>query len=137
MKTNAFSIDKYCGVTRGCPALTYTKKNITHGSPGTGNTYVGQRSVLYSLTKGLQTISTSLMAARANAIGSTHLQKLFCWSNLKDFAHLHRCAEFSLENIRRKNLIHHILLTVDVIFIDEAGQLSAEQLAILTLFFRS
>ena len=54
MQIFAYSIDKYCGVSRGDTDLTLTKGVIAHGASGTGKSFVGQRSVLYSLSQGLK-----------------------------------------------------------------------------------
>ena len=138
IKTNAHSIDKYCGVAHDRQSLTYTKNVITHGAPGSGKSFIGQRSVLYTLTQGLRCISTCLMSARANAIGGIHAHILFCLSSQKKGATLHsyREAPTAIGRIKRKKKIHHALLTVDVLFLDEAGQISSELLAVIDVIFR-
>ena len=116
--------------------LLIQKHVIVHGAPGTGKSFIGQRTVLYSLSQGLRTISTSLMAARANAIGGIHLHRLFSWSSQQNFSHPYRCAELAMEKTRNRKTILHILLTVDVMFLDEAGQVSAEQLITIDIILR-
>ena len=75
IKTNVYSIDKYCGMHID-GGLMYTKNVITHGAPGSGKSHVAQVSVLYVISQGLRTISTCLMGTRANTIGGIHLNKL-------------------------------------------------------------
>ena len=41
-----------------------------------------------------------------------------------------------IQRIKIKKVILHALLTVDVIFLDEAGQVSAEQLATIDIIMR-
>ena len=48
----------------------------------------------------------------------------------------HNAANATLEKIRRKTDLLHALLTVDVLFLDEAGQVSAEQLATIDIILR-
>ena len=138
IKTNAHSIDKYCGVMHDRQVLTYTKNVITHGAPGSGKSFVGQRSVLYTLTQGLRCISTCLMGARANAIGGIHCHILFCLSSQRKGAtiYAYREAEACIGRIKRKKHILHALLTVDVIFLDEAGQISSEIVAVIDIILR-
>ena len=49
IKTNKYSIDKYCGVHID-GGLTYTKNVITHGAPVSGKSHVAQVSVLYAIS---------------------------------------------------------------------------------------
>ena len=83
IKTNAHSIDKYCGVVHDQQSLTYTKNVITCGAPSSGKSFVGQRSVLYTHIQGLHCISTCLLGACANAIGGIHIHIFFCLLNKK------------------------------------------------------
>ena len=138
VKTIAHSIDKYCGITHGNASFNYTKNCVAHGAPGTGKSFVGERSALYALSKGLRLISTCLMGSRANAIGGIHLHPLICIAiqgkNTKIYPY--RVAELAMQKITRKKIKHHAILTVDVLFIDEVGQLSAELVAVLDIIFR-
>ena len=136
VRTNAYSIDKYAGVVQGSGTLTHTKNVITHGAPGTGKTFVGQYTVLYAISRGLRCMSTTLMGARANAIGGIHLHKFLFLPTQGNCSHPYRCAQQAIDKITRNKLFHHVLLTVDVIFLDEAGQVSAEQLAIIDIILR-
>ena len=82
-------------------------------------------------------ITTSLLGVRANALGGIHLHQLFCLPvddklQLSPF----KCAEIALEKIRRKLNSLHILLTMDVLFIDELGQKSAQQIATIDIIMR-
>jgi len=135
--TYAYSIDKYASIVQGHGAPTHTKNVIVHGAPGSGNTLVGLWTVLYALSQELRCISTTLMGACANAIGGIHLHKSFCLPiQTNCSSHPYRCAQQSLDKIRRNQLYLHALLTVDVIFLDEAGQVSAEQLSIFDIILR-
>ena len=72
-------------------------------------------------------LTTSLLGVRANALGGIHLHKLFglpCDDKIQ--LSPFKIAEKALVKIRRKLNILHILLTMDVLFIDEFGQESAQ-----------
>ena len=131
-----YSVNKYAAAVTGRHTLTYTKNVVIHGAPGTGKTYVGAWAVLYTMSQGLRCLSTALMAARANAIGGIHIHKLFCLNSTTQTSHPYRCAEMAMQIIYRKKLIYHALLTMDILFIDEAGQVSAELLSIMDIILR-
>ena len=113
------------------------KNPIVYGSPGAGKSYVGSMTVLYTLSQGLNIISTALMALRAQALGGLHLQEIFKLptsdgASIAPFA----AANQAIQKIERKTHLHYALLTADVIFLDEAGQVSSEQLAIIDIILR-
>ena len=113
------------------------------------------------MSQGLRVMSSSLMAVRSNAIGGYHLHRLFQWEVNKS-ANLFRLAEVSgviglllcryltlilitrrffqlaLDKLHRKsNIVFlHFILTMDVLVLDEVGQLSAQQLALIDIIFR-
>ena len=98
---------------------------ITFGSPGTRKSYLGELTVLYALSLGLNTITTSLMGVCVNALGGKHIHKLFLISTDDNLASSpFKCAETALLKIRRNTKILHTLLTLDVLFIDEIHRLS-------------
>ena len=69
-------IDKY---SNQFGDASQTKNCIVHGCPGAGKTFVQQINILYAISQGLRTMSTSLQANRSNGIGGIHLHKLLCW----------------------------------------------------------
>ena len=75
------------------------------------------------------------MAVRANALGGIHLHELFKMSTSTSGT-IYQKAEHALESIKRKPVLYHVLLTMDVLFIDEAGQVSSEKLAQLDIILR-
>ena len=81
-------------------------------------------------------MSTALMGARASHIGGIHLHKLFGWQPQKDTIRPYQYAEQAMQKIMRSSTLQHALLTVDVLFIDEAGQLAAELLSVIDIMFR-
>ena len=137
LRTIVHGVDRYTALVRGVQVLTHIKNVIVHGAPGTGKTFMGMMGVLYVLCQGLRCLSTSLMASRANSLGGRHIHKLFLLPSSKSgIVHPYRCAQEAMEKIKRNKLLHHILLTVDVIFFDEAGQISAQQLSMIEIILR-
>jgi predicted GIY-YIG superfamily endonuclease len=131
-------IDKYRAIS-GRASTTYTKNVVVYGAPGAGKTFVSQLLVLYAISQGLNVISTALMGVRANALGGAglHIHKLFHFpTDGNATTSPFRCAELALQKIKRKTVILHALLTVDVIFYDELGQISAELLSAMDIILR-
>ena len=117
--------------------LVCLKNPVMCGAPGAGKSFVGSVAVLYAMARGLNVVSTALMALRAQALGGTHLHEFFKLPT-SDTARMAppTAANAALEKIRRKPDLLHALLTVDVIFLDEAGQVSSEQLSTIDIILR-
>ena len=130
-------INKYRN-TNGQESMTCTNNIIVYGAPGSGKSFVAQYSVLYAISQALNTISTTLMGIRANALGGIHLHKLFKFDiDSNTTSSPYRMAESSLQKIHRDRTLLHALVTLDVIFLDEAGQTSAEQLSAIDIILRT
>ena len=100
-------INKYKTIS-GSESRTYTKNVIIYGAPGTGKSFIGQITVLYCLSKGMNILTTSLLCVRANALGGIHLHKLFglpCDDKLQ--LSPFKSAEKALEKLEGK-LIYYI-----------------------------
>ena len=116
---------------------TQVKGILTHGSPGSGKSFVLQAQGLYAFSQGLRVMSTSLMAFRSHAIGGIHIHVLFALEVNRN-ANIFRQAEIALDKLHRKSNLKllHFLLTMDVLLLDECGQLSAQQFALLDIILR-
>ena len=133
---NVRQINKY-RTTNGQDSMVYTKNIIVYGAPGTGKSYVGQLTVLYAISQSLNIITTTLMGVLANALGGIHLHKLFKFPiNAGGSVSPFRIAELSMQKIYRDPTLVHAILTIDALFLDEAGQISAEQLASIDIILR-
>ena len=74
------------------------------------------------------------MGIRANALGGIHLYKLFKFQiGSNTTSSPFTIAETSLKKIHRDQTLVHAFLTLDIIFLDEAGQTSAEQLSAIDI----
>jgi len=130
-------IDRYIreGKGMGKQALRYIKNFVVHGAPGTGKSFVTQVAVLYAVSKGLRVMSTALMSVRAIVIGGIHLHKLLCLKKGNRISPF-KIAEAALQRIHRKQEYLYAIQTVDVLFVDEIGQISSEFLSVIDIVFR-
>jgi hypothetical protein len=117
---------------------TYLKNTVIYGAPGTGKSYVAEVIVLYALSLGLHVITTALMGVQANVRGGIHLHEIFKLptsdsnSNLTPF----QGAQIALDRIMHNVALLHALRTVDVIYLDESGQVSAKYLSMMDIILR-
>ena len=130
------AVDKYTEQF-GPGATTLTKGLVLCGVPGSGKTHLNQLLTLYAMTKGLRVMTTSILAARAVALGGIHWHKVFCF-HINQCITPYRAAELAFSKLNRKSQLKflHIVLTMDVLVIDEAGQVSAQGMAALDVLLR-
>jgi predicted GIY-YIG superfamily endonuclease len=130
------TIDKY-RIEIGPEATTFTKGLLIRGVPGSGKSHLAQYLALYAFSRGLRVMTTALMALRAVVLGGIHYHILAAVPT-KNNSNVYHLAELAIESLRRKSqFLHlHVLLTMDVLVIDEIGQLSAQQMSILDIILR-
>ena len=131
IKMGADAIDKYCDPLN----TSFVKCMTLRGLAGCGKSHTMQYLLAYALSKGLNCVTTSWMARRSIALGGKHLHKLFCLptdSRLTCF----RSAELSCAKLNKKIERENLLRTIDVMFLDEIGQVSSELLSVLDIIFR-
>ena len=126
------TIDKYC---MGYVQNTFTKCLIIAGSPGTGKTFLEIILLMYAISKGLKCCITAIMSKRAIQLGGIHIHKLFCLPGHNKFT-LHRLAEIALISLQLKIERFRFLQLLNVIFIDEIGQVSSELVSTLDIILR-
>jgi hypothetical protein len=73
------------------------------------------------------------MARRSIQLGGKHICFLF-GIPIDDNMSVHRKAELAIQKILRSPIKLNFLLSLDIIFIDELGQLSSDLMAILLCF---
>ncbi len=87
------------------------------------------------MSKGLKVAISALMAQRAIHLGGIHLHKLFILP-VKHTLNVHAMAETSLQALMRNPVTLDILKMVDVLCLDEIGQISSQMLSCLDLILR-
>ena len=126
------AIDTYLN---GTQQTTFTKCVIIAGAPGSGKSFLELYLALYSLTKGLNCCITAVMSKRAIQLGGIHLHKLFCLPGHNKFT-LYRLAEMAIISLQTKGDKFFLLKILDILFIDEIGQVSSELLGTLDIILR-
>ena len=130
------AVDKYCDPVRGREVTTQAKNIIVHGAPGTGKSWTGTCAMMYCMSQGLRVVPTAVMAVRASQFGGPNFHRLIGLPVNKTYQPM-RAAELALEKIMRKPELLYVLLTLNVIFIDEIGQISAGQVSTLDVVLRT
>jgi DNA polymerase III delta prime subunit len=123
-------IDQYRTASTGMP-----KNMLIAGPPGVGKTHCLTHAVCYALSQGLFPMTTALLAERAFLLGGKHLHLLFKLS-VRDKGTPHRLAELAVIALQKKIELFALLRHIDVLFIDECGQISAELLSVLDIILR-
>lgn len=90
---------------------------------------------LYALSKGLKVANMTNMAKRGINIGGSHFHRTFCLQGNDNVA-LEERAQAAYLAILRDPIRHNYLRSLNIIHIDEIGQLSAEMLYILDVILR-
>ncbi|KAL3924544.1 MAG: hypothetical protein SGILL_000982 [Bacillariaceae sp.] len=115
---------------------TFTSKNLLiAGPPGVGKTHCLSHGIVYALSKGLVVMTTAMLADRAFMLGGRHLHKLFKL-RVRDRGSPHRLAELAIISLQKKPELFAFLRRLDILFIDECGQISAELLSVLDIILR-
>ena len=106
------------------------------GGPGVGKTYEMQMACVYSICQGLTTIITAGISERANALGGCHIHKLLSIRRVS-LDNIYKAADDAIIRLHRNPEKLFLLRTLDVLCIDELGNLSAELLAVMNIIFQS
>ena len=115
---------------------TFTSKNLLiAGPPGVGKTHCLSHAIVYALSKGLVAMTTAMLADRAFMLGGRHLHKLFKL-RVRDRGSPHRLAELAIISLQKKPELFAFLRRLDILFIDECGQINAELLSVLDIILR-
>ena len=135
IKTCVNAIDKLCDPMFGDNGNSFIKGVTIHGPPGSGKTFVLSYILIYALSKGIVGFISTLQARRACAIGGSHFHILFglqCNNRNSPF----RAAELAIINLQKSPEKLQFLKEVNILFIDEEGQVSAELLSTLDMILR-
>ena len=103
---------------------TFIKSVGYHGAPGSGKYFITLYCCLYPISNGLKVIATSIMSRRSVHLGGLHNHKLFCL-NVNNKMSPQRLAELLFIKCQQNPVKLNTLQTVNIIYLAEAGQMSA------------
>ena len=124
------AIDNYVSARTKAP-----KNQLIAGPPGAGKTHCMACAIVHSLCSGLCSTTTAILADRAFLLGGQHFHKLFRLQ-VRDTGSPHRLAELAVISLQKHPEFLVFLRRLDVLFVDEIGQLSAELLSTLDIIMR-
>lgn len=124
------TIDKYTTVQN-----SYSKNFIIRGFPGSGKSWTMMYALIYARSLGLNVISTAQMAKRAIQLGGTHFHNLFCMHGDKGKT-IYSASDNALINITKDAKKGNLLNCLDVLFVDEIGQVTAELMDTIDIIMR-
>ena len=126
-------IDSYSDITN---QTRYTKNFIFRGSPGSGKTFCLVYCTLYAISKGLNVMTTAMMAKRALQLGGIHWHVILCLPTERNLTP-HRRAELAILKLMRDPKKIDFLRSLNSICGDEFGQISSELFATFDMIFRT
>ena len=126
-------IDRYANLADN---QHFGKNTIIRGFPGAGKTWCMQYILLYAISKGLNVITTAIMAKRAMFLGGKHWHYLLCIPPMKKDFSMHRTAELAICKLLSDPVKLNLIRTCDIIGADEMGQLDDTFMGIVDIIFR-
>jgi predicted GIY-YIG superfamily endonuclease len=115
--------------------MVQTKNLVIVGGPGVGKTTVLLLIVFMSLARGLHVAISAIMSERAKQLGGEHLFQMFCIP-VNEKATSTRLAELAIARLLRQPKRLAMIRSLDVLYIDELGQVSAELISVLDIMCR-
>ena len=115
----------------------YIPPVILEGPPGSGKTYLMMLALTYALCQQKRVCVTSLTAHRSRALGCEHMHHLFempVENNI--IADIRNYTENILHRLAEKPIKAGFLKRLQIIFFEEIGLISQEQLAIIDAVLR-
>ena len=107
------------------------------GPPGSGKSYILFLMCAYAMSIDRNVCLLAYTSVRAQAIGGTHMHQLFCIPVLNIRAEMVSAfVEKSMESLHRSPLKYAFLKRLAIIFFDEIGLISREQLHIMDKILR-
>jgi hypothetical protein len=103
--------------------------------PGTGKTFVMSSLILQTMALGLWCCVAALMAEHLLVLAGIHLHKLF-EILVHESAMPHCMAELALLKLYKNPLALYNLQTIEVLFVNELGQLPVQLMLVLDIILR-
>jgi len=105
------------------------------GRGGTGKTTLMKQSLLYCISQGLQVVITCLVAERSNKLEGIHIHCLFGIGSYNNISP-NKLAEHAIVKLLKHGELYFLLKRIDVMFIDELGQINAQVLCAMDMIMR-
>jgi AAA domain len=115
--------------------MVQAKNLVIVGGPGVGKTTLLQLVVFMAMARGLRVAISAIMSERAKQIGGEHISQMFCIP-VNEKATPTRLAELAIVRLLRQPKRLAALRSLDVLHVDEMGQVSAELIAVLDIICR-
>jgi hypothetical protein len=112
------------------------KSCTIQGYAGCGKSWCMQYCLIHCFAKGLFGLPTSVMSRRSVFLGSKHLDHMFSLPFDKKGMSPYRIAELAISRLQRFPEKINLLRILDVLFLDEIGQLPAEMLSTIDIILR-
>ena len=112
------------------------KSCTIQGYAGCGKSWCMQYCLIHCFAKGLFGLPTSVMSRRSVFLGSKHLDHMFALPFDKKDMSPYRIAELAIARLQRFPEKINVLRILDVLFLDEIGQLPAEMLSTIDIILR-
>ena len=126
-------IDRYCSIEH---QYTFQKSVVLVGAPGSGKSFINNSYLpIYAISKGLNVTSMTVMSKRGINVGGGHIHKDFCLQ-VSEYGTPHDRADRAITNLMRNPVKLFYLQSLNVIFIDEIGQISADMKSVLDIILR-
>ena len=90
---------------------------------------------LYTISQGLLCVTLSMMCRRSVYLGGKHVHYIFCLPTERNLSP-HQMAELAITQLLRKPAKLNMLRILNILFLDEAGQISAEIVSVLDIILR-
>ena len=113
----------------------FVKSLCIRGFAGCGKSWTMQYILLYAMSKGLLCVPTAMMSRRSVFLGGKHIHVLFGIPTEPNLSP-HRMAELAITKLLRDPKKLSLLRKLDILFVDEIGQLPSELLAVLDIILR-
>ena len=131
IKTCNDAIDDYANIN-----YTHMVKScIIRGFAGCGKSWSMQYCILYAYSKGLFALPTAMMSRRSVFLGTKHLDWIFCLPFEKNYS-AYKTADHAIGKLMQYPERENVLKCLDVLFIDEIGQVPAELLSTIDIILR-
>ena len=117
------------------PDGTLCKSYVIAGPPGVGKTYMLRLAAVKAISMGLNVTVTAVLGERAVVLGGRHLHFLFKIP-VVDKSNTELLVQKTLVKLLANPVALEYLRRLDVLFVDEAGTLSAELLSTLDRVMR-